>query len=125
LLYVESVLIWLLFVVAIFYAMSFFVIPSVAEAKLKKLCGGSVNIQSGRFGGFGKIHLAGVVIAEDDQAILNAPILLADQVEIQLRPRHKKMEPWRSVISKINSSRRKAPPAPDPTRRRPCTPDGN
>ncbi|MHC5123668.1 MAG: hypothetical protein ACYSOR_05640, partial [Planctomycetota bacterium] len=83
LLYVESVLIWLLFVVAIFYAISFFVIPSVAEAKLKKLCGGSVNIQSGRFGGFGKIHLAGVVIAEDDQAILNAPILLADQVEIQ------------------------------------------
>ena len=83
LLYVESVLIWLFFVVAIFYAMSFFVIPSVAEAKLQKLCGGAVDIQSGRFDGFGEIHLAGVIIAEDDRAILNAPILQADQVEVQ------------------------------------------
>ena len=83
LLYVEAVLIWLFFVAAIFYAMSFFVIQSAAETKLRKLCGGAVDIQSGRFKGFGKIRLAGVVIAEDDQAILNAPILQADQIEIQ------------------------------------------
>jgi len=51
-LYVESVLIWLFFVAAIFYAISFFVIPSVAEAKLQKLCGGAADIQSGRFKGF-------------------------------------------------------------------------
>jgi hypothetical protein len=84
LLYVESVLFWLLFVVAIFYAMSFFVIPSAAEAKLQKLCGGAVDIQSGRFGGFGKISLAGVVNAEDDQAIINSPNQQADQIEVQI-----------------------------------------
>ena len=82
LLYVETVLIWLFFVVGIFYAISFFVIPSVAEANLQKLCGGSVDIQSGRFKGLGAIRLTGVVIAEDDRAILDAPILQADQIEV-------------------------------------------
>ncbi|MHC4963062.1 MAG: AsmA family protein, partial [Planctomycetota bacterium] len=63
--------------------MSFFVIPSVAEAKLQKLCGGTVDIHSGRFKGFGAIRLAGIVIAEDDRAILDTPILQADQIEVQ------------------------------------------
>ncbi len=75
LLYVETVLVWLFFVVAIFYAISFFVIPSAAEVKLQKLCGGAVDIQSGRFTGFGAVRLAGVKIAVDDRAILDAPIL--------------------------------------------------
>ncbi|MHC4782347.1 MAG: hypothetical protein ACYTE0_04745, partial [Planctomycetota bacterium] len=57
--------------------------PSVAEAKLQKLCGGTVDIHSGRFKGFGAIRLAGIVIAEDDRAILDTPILQADQIEVQ------------------------------------------
>lgn len=83
LLYVETVLVWLFFVVAIFYAISFFVIPSAAEVKLQKLCGGAVDIQSGRFTGFGAVRLAGIVIAEDDRAILDAPILQADHIEVR------------------------------------------
>jgi len=82
LLYVESVLVWLVIVAAIFYAISFLVIPSVAEANLQKLCGGAVDIDSGRFTGFGAIRLNGIVIAEDSQAILDVPMLQADQIEV-------------------------------------------
>ena len=83
LLYVESSLVWLALVAAIFYAISFFVIPSAAEATLQKLCGGAVNIQSGRFAGLGGIRLNGVIIAEDSRAILDAPILQADQIDLR------------------------------------------
>ena len=83
LLYVETVLVWLVIVAAIFYAISFFVIRSAAEAKLQKLCGGVVDIQSGRFNGFGAIRLNGVIIAEDSRAVLDAPILQADQIDLR------------------------------------------
>ncbi len=83
LLYAESSFVWLVIVAAFFYAISFFVIPSAAEATLQKLCGGAVNIQAGRFSGVGAIRLNGIVIAEDSRAILDAPILQADQIEVQ------------------------------------------
>ena len=100
LLYVESVLVWLFFVLVIFYAISFLVIPTAAEANLEKRCGGAVDIQSGRFKGFGAIRLTGVVIAEDDRAILNTPILQADQIEVDfdLRQLLKGQLTVRSVI---------------------------
>ncbi|MEN8127645.1 MAG: hypothetical protein ABFR90_07550 [Planctomycetota bacterium] len=82
LLHVESVLAWLILVAGIFYAISFFIIPAAAESKLEKLCGGAVDIQSGRLKGFGAIRLAGVVIAEDSQAIFKAPILQADRIDV-------------------------------------------
>ncbi|RKY06673.1 MAG: hypothetical protein DRP56_06990 [Planctomycetota bacterium] len=83
LLWVETVLVWLGLVAAIFYAISFFVIPAAAERKLQTLCGGAVDIQSGRIKGFGAIRLNGIVIAQDERAILDAPVLQSDQIEIQ------------------------------------------
>ncbi|OQY04974.1 MAG: hypothetical protein B6I25_06300 [Planctomycetales bacterium 4572_13] len=79
----ESSLVWLVLVAAIFYAISFFVIPAAAEATLQKLCGGAVDIQSGRFKGFDAIRLNGIVMGEDSRAMLNDPILKADQIEVQ------------------------------------------
>jgi hypothetical protein len=92
LLYVEAVLIWLFFVVGIIYGISFLVIPSAAEMKLKTLCGGVVDIQTGRLKGVGSIRLSGVVVAENERALLRAPILQADHIEV-------KFNPWQLLIS--------------------------
>ena len=86
LLFVETVLVWLLFVAAIFYAISFFVIPKIAESSIQKRCGGAVDIQSGRFSGIGAIRLDEVVIAEDSRAIGTDPILQADRIEVRFDP---------------------------------------
>lgn len=83
LLFVEAVLVWLIFVAAIIYAIGFFMIPSVVESKIQKRCGGAVDIQFVRFKGLGAIRLNGVVVARDDPSILKDPILKADQVEMQ------------------------------------------
>ena len=88
LLYVETVLVWVLSVAAIFYAISFFIIPKVAEYSIQQRCGAVVDIQSGRFAGIGSIRLGEVVIAEDEHSIGTHPILQADRIEVRF-------DPWR------------------------------
>lgn len=83
LLRVETVLFWLFCVGGLYFLIGSFIVPSIAEAKLKRICGGAVDIDSGRFSGISSIRLNGVMVAENSQKLLDAPILQADKVEIQ------------------------------------------
>jgi len=83
LLRVETALFWLLCVGGLYFLIGTFVVPPVAEAKLEKLCGGAVHIESGRFGGIGTVRFSGVMVTDDSRKLLDAPILQADNVEIQ------------------------------------------
>jgi hypothetical protein len=83
LLRVETGLFWLLCAWGLYFLIGTFVVPPVAEAKLQKLCGGTVHIESGRFSGFNAIRLSGVMVADDSRKRLDVPILQADTVEIQ------------------------------------------
>ena len=83
LLRVETALFWLLCAGVLYFLIGTFIVPPVAEAKLQKLCGGAVHIESGRFSGPGAIRLSGVMIADESRNLLDAPILQADKVEVQ------------------------------------------
>lgn len=79
----ETALFWLLCAGGLYFLIGTFVVPPVAQAKLRRLCGGAVDIESGRFSGIGAVRLNGLMIADDSQKLLDVPILQADTVEIQ------------------------------------------
>jgi len=83
LLRVETALFWLLCVGGLYFLIGTFIVPPVAEAKLRRLCGGAVDVESGRFSGFSAVRLSGVMVADDSRKLLDVPILQADKVEIQ------------------------------------------
>lgn len=86
LLYVEAAVFWLLGITAVYFLFGYFVVPSIAEDRIRQFCSGEVSIQSGRFKGISGISLKGVTIAENAEKLTDAPILLADTVEVQFEP---------------------------------------
>ena len=77
---------WLLCAVGLYFLVGLFVVPPLAEAKLRQLSGGAVDIESGRFKGLFAIRLNGVIVSDENRTLLEAPALQADRVEVQFQP---------------------------------------
>ena len=85
-LFLRHSFVWVLAGVILLWLSSFLFIKSIAEEKIRGLCGGAAYVHSGRLKLFGGIRLEGVVIAKDAASLADEPILQADELEIKLDP---------------------------------------
>jgi len=70
----------------VLWGAGFFVIAPIAENRISGLCGGAVYVKSGYFRGVGGIRLKGVVLAEDDKGLVEAPVFRFDEINITFSP---------------------------------------
>lgn len=85
---------WLVGGLVILWAVGFFLLAPVAEGKISNLCGGAVYVKSGRFKGFGGVRLKGVVIAENADGLVNAPVFRFDEIDVMF-------DPWELLRGKL------------------------
>lgn len=79
-------LLWLIGGLVILWVSGFFFIAPIAKGKISKLCGGAVYVKSGRFKGFGGIRIKGVIIAEDDEGLVDTPVFRFDEIDVNFAP---------------------------------------
>ena len=79
-------LLWLAGGLIVLWGIGFFVIAPIAEDRISKLCGGDVYVKSGHFKGLGGVRLKGVVVAEDDESLVDAPVIRFDEIDITFTP---------------------------------------
>jgi hypothetical protein len=86
LVFVEALFFWLLAVAAVYWVVGYFIVPSLAERRIERLCGGAATIQSGSFKGLAGVYLNGVVIGTDADDLQDTPFLRADTLHVRFHP---------------------------------------
>lgn len=78
---------WLVGVLAVIWVGGMFFVRPIARSAISELCNGaSVYIESGRTKGLTGIRLKGVVIAPDNEALVNAPVFRFDAIDVAFDP---------------------------------------
>lgn len=85
---------WLVGVLVVIWVAGFFFVKPMAQKAISDLCKGTVYIEAGRFTGISGIRLKGVIIAEDTEGLVNAPIFRLDEVDVRF-------DPWKLLRGKL------------------------
>lgn len=85
---------WLVGVLVVIWAAGFFLVKPMAQKAISDWCNGAVYIEAGRFTGISGVRLKGVIIAEDTEGLVNAPIFRLDEVEVMF-------DPWKLLRGKL------------------------